>query len=165
MLKKISNFFQRFSKLTKGKEILRWIYCSIYSISVSTPFLTPLQTLCSSPNLLSIIYIFTPPSNPWAFNIYQSPYLSWHWGFSIMPDDKYDNYKLWTMQNSAISSCKRITEGRVEAIRAKTSDMKNGPDMWKFVNSLSRLREKQTERTGMTGSDLNFKITKAAVWN
>ena len=41
--------------------------------------------------------------------------------------------------------------------------MKNESDTGKFVNSFSKLRGKQVDRKGMTGSRLNFMITLAAM--
>lgn len=154
----------------KGKEILRWIaqYTQSLSILHSLP-----------PNLTNIMQF----SKSSLHHLYIHPVMQYllstkytrHWTYLgtgdsaswLMINMIITNYELYRIVQywQKTTSYKMIRKGQAEATRVRTSGTKNEPDMWKFVNSLSRLRGKQPEKKGMTGSDLNFKITLAAVWN
>lgn len=151
----------------KGKEILGWTYCWVYS---------SLSALHSLPS--TIILWFSKSS---LHHLYIHPIMQY------LLSTKYTRYwtylgtrnaASWLTINVTITSCelcraaqhwqkttscKTIREGWSEAIRAGTSGMKNEPDMGKFVNSFSKLRGKQVDRKGMTGSRLNVMITLAAM--
>ena len=151
----------------KGKEILGWTYCSVYS---------SLSALHSLPS--TIIMWFSKSS---LHHLYIHPIMQY------LLSTKYTRYwtylgtgnaASWLTINVTITSCelcrtaqhwqkatscKMMREGWPEAIRAGTSGMKNEPDMGKFVNSFSKLRGKQVDRKGMTGSRLNVTITLAAM--
>lgn len=152
----------------KGKEILGWLYCSVYSSLSALHSLPSTNIMWVSKSSLHHLYIHpirqyllsTKYTRYWIYLGTTGNAVSW-----LTINITITSYELCrTAQHwQKTSSCKMIWEGQSEAIRAGTSGMKNEPDVGKFVNSLSRLRGKQVDSKGMTGSHLNFMITLAAM--